>query len=817
MRFTRVARVHSSAWIRTLLLSVVVLAAGKVGSAQAQPQSLIAGRLPVASHGVKNPARLTDGMYSMEGDEWLTDVTSRFTSGESFVEYSLGDELPVRCAMVQADNNDIYSLSGSLDGKNWQPLWVLGAHPNAGMRLRAERMETTARYIRLSATRGDALYSVSEIALYSQCPSVWPPVIAGTRGVPVSQAFNTKLIMFGILASLFLILHRKRAGKLQYVLLLPALGAGCMVVSDLAELYPFFEQEPQLRALVALLATLVLVKEAFCKKAWEPHKTVVVGTLALTALTAFGTYYHFGMPQFMDEAKGRRTLVHTWDMRHYFPVAKYFRELRFDGLYVGSLAAYLDNNPNYPRSELANVHLRDLRDAEMSNGAKLADEVEAVRKRFTPERWEEFKRDMKYFTETMGDRDYLGSMGDHGGNATPVWILPAHFIFKYAPASELSLSLAGLIDPVLVLLFFGILYRAYGWRTMLYVATLWGASDFYNFGSNLMGSTLRQDWLVAIGIGACLIKLGKPFWGGFLIAYAGLVRAFPAMATFFLAMPVVWFAVDYWRTHRRLPKVAELRVAQRPALRAMAGAAVCVVGLFLLTSAIFGAKDSWGTWYKKIEIHATGPSSNNVGLRNVLAFDSNFTAKALGERRHPDVWKEWEDRQRSTFAARKWLFYLLVLIATSLGLVACRGRTLEQASLIGLLMIPYYFYPSNYYCHYVFLIPMAVAAQGKGATRDRTFAVVFTVLALMAIGQYFTLLEGMTDSRYTWQSVLLLLGTFAILVKLAVESLQRYPLTLGASGTPPGPDDKDSEDDEKAEESAAEDAGANRVAGTGAA
>jgi hypothetical protein len=341
---------------------------------------------------------------------------------------------------------------------------------------------------------------------------------------------------------------------------------------------------------------------------------------------------------------------------------------------------------------------------------------------------------------------------------------------------------------------------------MLYVATLWGASDFYNFGSNLMGSTLRQDWLVALGIGACLIKMRKPFWGGFLIAYAGLIRAFPAMAAFFLVVPIGWFVVDYWRAHRRMPKVADFRAAQRPALRAFTGAAVCVVSLMLLTSALFGAKDSWGTWYEKIKIHATGPSTNNVGLRNVLAFDAQNSAKALIERHHPNVWKEWELKQVSTFASRRWLYYSVLLIATLLGLFACRGRSLEQASFIGLLMIPFYFYPSNYYYHYVFLLPMAVAVAGKEAARSRSFAVVFLVLAGMAIGQFFTLGEGWTDLRYTYQSVLLIIGSLVILVELAVESLRLYPLTRGDSsggGSPGGGEGEDEEDDEPAEEAAA--------------
>ena len=781
VRFTtRVVRSGSRRF--SVLPAVFILLAGALPSAAlAEAPSLIAGKQPTRSEGVRNAGRLTDGIYSNEGDEWLTDVTSRFSSAQSFVEYSLGDDTPLRCAIVQADNNDVYSLSGSQDRVHWQPMWRVEAEGGPGMRVRSQRLDAHARYVRLSATSGDALYSVSEIALYAQCPDAWPPAVVRTRGVPVSETVSIKVVIFGILAGIFIVLHRRRLARAHYVLLLAVVAAGWMLAVELANAYPFFDQEPPLRALVAALATLVVIKEAFLRRFGEPHRAVVIGTLAVCAVTAFGTYYHFGMPQFLDHAKGRRTLVHTWDMRHYFPVAKYFRELRFDGLYAASLAAYIDNDPKFSPSQLPNIHLRDLRDSQMRSGAELADELPKMRARFTPERWEGFKRDIKYFTETMGDRDFLGGMVDHGGNATPVWVLPAYFIFRHAPANEWTLSLAGLIDPVLVLIFFFVVARTFGLRVMLYVAVLWGASDFYNFGSNLMGSTLRQDWLVALGLGACAIKRRWPFLGGALIAYGGLIRAFPAMAAFFLAVPMAWFAIDYWRAHRRIPKIADLRAAERPALRAFSGAAVCVIASLVVTSALFGAQDSWGKWYQKIELHATGPSSNNVGLRNVLAFDPDLSAKGLARRQAPDI---WEQSQRSTFAARRPLFYLINLIVTALVLIACRGRSLEQASLLGLLLIPFYFYPSNYYCHFVFLLPLAVAVSGPNAERNRSFAVVFIVLALMAVGQYFTLAEGWTDSRYTYQSFLLLIGFAIIMVELARESWRLAPLWGSARGEP---------------------------------
>jgi len=245
------------------------------------------------------------------------------------------------------------------------------------------------------------------------------------------------------------------------------------------------------------------------------------------------------------------------------------------------------------------------------------------------------------------------------------------------------------------------------------------------------------------------------------------------MATFFFALPLAWFVFDHWYARRKLPSLAQVRASERPAARAFAGAAICVVSLVAVTSAMFGFRDSWVSWKQKIEIHATGPSTNNVGLRNVLAFSPELSAKALTEHRRAGPWGDWSTAQRMTFASRRPLFWGLLLVATALALLACRGRKLEEAALIGLLLIPFYFYPSNYYCHFVFLLPMAVVRPEED--RDKTFATVYVVLAGMCVGQFFTLAEGWTDLRYTYQSFLLLIGFGIILGYLAWESLKLSP------------------------------------------
>ncbi|MBC8134236.1 MAG: hypothetical protein H7X95_14735 [Deltaproteobacteria bacterium] len=502
-----------------------------------------------------------------------------------------------------------------------------------------------------------------------------------------------------------------------------------------------------------------------------------------------GCYYHFGMPQFRDEAKGRISLVHPWDMRNYFPVAKYFDELHFDGVYLASVAAHLDNHPGMRPESIAGIHMRDLNTNEITTAGQLMDQINEVRTHFKPERWESFKQDMKYFEDNMGTGAYLGSMQDHGGNATPVWIMAAYLLWKNAPASEATLTLTGLVDPVLWAFLFFVIARTFGARVMLVTLIAWGTTDFSRFGTNLMGSTLRADWMVALGLGACALRKERWALGGGLLAYGGLIRAFPAFAGLFLTVPPIWWAIDQRRATGKVPSWKEFARVQRPALRAIAGAAGTVVVLVGLSSALFGFSASWGTWTKKIVMHAEQPNSNHVGIRNLVAFSPDLVARKVADQNRLEPWSAWQDTQRQTLARRKPLFYLGVLAFFAAALVAARRMRLEQAAMLGLMMIPVFFYPANYYCHYVFLLPLLAtrkeSPQPLNEPEGRTsFARVSAIILAMGIIQVPTL-SAWSDVVYTYQSIIILGGFALILLPLVRNALRGLPPEAESPPPPP--------------------------------
>lgn len=769
-------RTHARA-AALLLVACGVLPLEARAETSGQDGNLLAGLTPIARQGVTSPARLTDGRAADEGAFWLTDLTTRFRSKDAFATFDLGTPSPIRCAYLQGDNNDVYEVSGSMNGDDYFPLFVAPAVNAVGLRDRTLKLSATAQFVRIRAYGGDGSYSLSELALYKTCPEPWPPEVHRVEGTALADTVKTRVHWVAVAGVLFVLFFL--AGRPRGQMILAGAGLGVLVAvvaQDLFTLYPFFGQEPLIRATVAVVAGSLAIREFLLPNLPTLDKRASGALLGILAALSVGCYYHFGAAQFWHAKEGRNTYVHSYDMRHYFPVGKYFSELSFDGLYAASFAAFLDLR-DAPFEQYGDQRFRDLRESKVKSATEMRSHVEDVRRRFSDERWAAFKADILTFVEIMGDRAFLDNMNDHGGNATPVWLLSASPVLRLVPATEITLVLLGLFDPVLLAVMFFFVGRVFGWRVMGYVLVLFGATDFYQFGSNLMGSMLRQDWLVALGLGACAFKRDRFALSGALFAYAGLIRAFPAMATFFVVLPALWWLAGERLRRKAMPAWAEIRAAERPTIRAAAGALACVVLLFSLSAVVFGPR-AWIAWGEKISIHASDVSVNNIGLRNVMAYDPDATARKLTESGTPNPWGVWENNFFENLRRRAPAHGLAMAAFVVLVVLACRRRSPESAALIGLTTIPFCFYPSNYYLHLIFLLPLAISAKQS----PRRFGEWVAILCALCVGQYATYdwAHGWTDEFFNYQSFLLIAAFVAMVWPLAREGWSK---TL-ASGTP---------------------------------
>ncbi len=572
------------------------------------------------------------------------------------------------------------------------------------------------------------------------------------------MSFRYGIVVCAVLLVIFLLSVHRDAPRWwrQCAWGLPA--AALLVLGVTARLaWPIAAPEISLlRAAAAAVAAVAVARATLSPERFAAHSKATTATLAICALLAVACFFNLFQPQFRNHERNEASAVHLFDMRVYYPSAKYFAELRYDGIYVASVAAYVEDDPQVSLDTLATTRLRDLTTHKKATVASLRPQIAAIKQRFSPVRWEAFKQDMRYFRRMLGSHDYLGTMLDHGANATPVWLATTRLLFMKTEASSATLLATALLDPLLLLAMFVAIAYAFGLRAMLVVAVVFGATDFYMFDTNWAGSTLRHDWMAFLGIGICALRLEK--WrlaGAFLVAAAAM-RAFPAVAFIGLGIPVFWWAWDYRKRHGNLPTLSMFREEQRPILQVALGGAVCLALLFAFSCVVLPI-EAWSAWLNKVLLLSGTGHANHVGLRALL-YSFGPLHDHLPQAKLP----------------------VLIVVATmafALIAQASRDKRPEQAAVLGLLLIPVLFYPANYYIHFICLVPLlaiptllaedpdAVAAQPKLDQGVKTWLVVLGI----CVAQYWT--TGLSvGKRFKAASAILIFAFTAIAIAIQSDS-----------------------------------------------
>ncbi|MBN1653179.1 MAG: hypothetical protein JXA30_05325 [Deltaproteobacteria bacterium] len=734
--------------------------------------NLLAGLRPIHSRGVRHAERITDGIGSVNGDFWRTDLTAIFEPKNAELIYDLGEVTTIRSVYLHADNNDSFTLSISDSRERFSNFFSAPATTPAGMQPRTgQGLNARGRYLRLTARGGDAFISVGELMVYKDKPKIWPPKPRRERGVDPAVLLQITMVAFGAALLIFVALNDRRLPRWLYAIgaLMPA-AAGIALIISAREIWPLeLSHISLLRAVIAAVTIGALLRALIFRSHTDTRGTTCV--LAVLALLGFTGFYNFGHPQFFNHKEKRGMYVHVYDMRVYFPVVKYFEELRFDGVYLASVAALLEDEPGVTRSSIADVELRDLRTNAIVRVRDVRDEIDRIKTRFTPERWAEFKQDMRWFWESMGTNHYLGSLRDHGGNATPVWIFLVRGLFAHVRADETNLFLTGCLDPVLLIILFIVIGRTFGLRSALVCIIVFGATDFPMLGSNWAFATLRFDWKVALGFGVCALKTERWALGGAVMAGAGLLRAFPALGCVFMVVPALFWLAEQLITYKKLPPRASLKRELQPLFRSAVAALICVAVLVLLPISFFSFSGSWGVWIDKITLHSAKWNVNHVGLRTLAAYNPDLVARKVIQKQAAEPWINWQKTQTDTFYSRLPIYLGVMALFTLLALLAARRVRPDQAALIGLLLIPIYFYPANYYLHYIFLLPLMTDDK-----RNNSWLWGWNSLCLLLLCffQYFTI-DKWTDERFTDQSWMLLACYLAMLAPLCKRSLERKP------------------------------------------
>lgn len=318
------------------------------------------------------------------------------------------------------------------------------------------------------------------------------------------------------------------------------------------------------KAAIAILAAALVFYEQHRKGQQRPigeRWAKVIGiTLAIAAISAYFNGFKFGYPKYW----------HRWDQYHYFVGAKYFPELGYKNLYKCAVVAQdeletvqfqLDRPYNSDRHPVRTINMRKemrdpdkkIRDLPGENllipvGDILANKDECIGK-FTPARWEEYKKDIGFWRIVSGKGYWDDMQKDHGFNPPPVWTIAGKFFSDLSNGSVQFNQFLASLDLLYIIGMFIALWWGFGWRVFAVGAIFWGcqsSAPFYWTG----GAFLRQDWLFFTVLSvACLHRRYFKVAGAALV-YAGLLRIFPGLVVVGTLVPTIAYAIKHKKMHR---------------------------------------------------------------------------------------------------------------------------------------------------------------------------------------------------------------------------------------------------------------------------
>jgi hypothetical protein len=271
-------------------------------------------------------------------------------------------------------------------------------------------------------------------------------------------------------------------------------------------------------AIVASLACLGLVAAlAFRRSAGKLLRWRTAGKLALSlAIFGSGSLYFGGV-----HGLANPVWPHLYDAYHYLGGPKYYRELSYTDLYRCTIQA----EPGLFRDS---SKVRDL-----ATGERVAlpdyDLGPSCAESLGPERWQEFRHDLRVFTQGRTYEALLPSaVRDNGYNGTPSLSALGYAVANAAPLERESLHVFTLIDVWAVCAALFVITRAFGWRLGCVFAL---AVFTCPIDRQLIigGSFLRYAWFVALLFGIAALRRERYWRAGAWLAAATMLNLHPAV------------------------------------------------------------------------------------------------------------------------------------------------------------------------------------------------------------------------------------------------------------------------------------------------
>lgn len=323
-------------------------------------------------------------------------------------------------------------------------------------------------------------------------------------------------------------------------------------------------------------------------------------------------YYSFNKQKFTQVGD-------YYDLIYYYLNSKYYEELGYTDIYDALLIA--DNEADQRFSSVQTY--RELEAYSHVTRETAFARQDKIKGRFTEQRWHAFVEDVRFFANQPISSSWDYFFNDHGYNGTPSWTMMGKLFTTWIPIQQAKWFTS--VDTLLIVSMFILIILAFNWEAGIF-AFLFYTSTLSGQWPVLGWALLRFDWLAALGLAMATYQRKHFALTGGLIAYATLMRVFPAIFFFPFAVAIV---VHFWQNRRLSQDQIRFIVGAALVTLTLAGSALVKLG----PQAFLDAK-------AKIGMHA-GPdsySSHRVGLGDAMVFHGeknreqmNFNGGILGK------------------------------------------------------------------------------------------------------------------------------------------------------------------------------------------
>jgi hypothetical protein len=471
----------------------------------------------VAVHGVARSAALaSNDERAPEGTAWNDPSAIVLEDESSHITWDLEAAAVLNAIWVQADANDTYVVSGSIDGQNFVELGRIG--PVEGHGLRGRVLFASAarvRFVRVAAASGDGFYSLAEVAAFCRPPAQLPPAMRVATAATPAEA---------------------------------------------SRLAPWWNDEISARwqLALALLAFALLHWSAKLRRQGRPtHRRALRDRLlAVLGIVAALSYVNFGAFHFGN-------FLHAHEWTHYYLGSKYSTELGYERLYECITTADVEAGL---RRRVERRAITNLRTNLVEATQDVVAHPERCKRHFSDARWSAFVRDVGFFRERMAPRGWDDLQLDHGYNATPVWNAVGRWLTNLAPASTTQQGFLAALDPLLLGGCVALIWWGFGWRILAIALLVFATNHPSRFSWN-GGAFLRFDWLFFMVAGIACLRRDRPWLAGIALAAATSLRIFPILL---LLGPAIALLRQAW-LHRIDPRLSRLLLAATIAGAALFG------------------------------------------------------------------------------------------------------------------------------------------------------------------------------------------------------------------------------------------------------